>query len=72
MRPTVPNPTARKKSAVHTLVMTSPTGKKARLVPGRTNGVAVAAAAEAEAAMAGSLVVVAPWPAKTPFTKEAS
>jgi hypothetical protein len=34
--PTVPRPTARNNPAVHTHVMTRPTGKKASLVPGRT------------------------------------
>ena len=67
----VPRPTARKKPAVQTDVTTRPTGKKARLVPGTTNGAAVWAAAEAEAAACGLLVVEACF-AKTPFTKDAS
>jgi hypothetical protein len=72
IRPKVPRPTARKKAAVHTEVMTRPMGKKARLVPGRTKGAAAAAAAVAEAAAAGSSVLVVPVPAKTPLTKDAS
>ena len=42
------------------------------MVPGSTNGVAVAAAAEAEAFAAGEVVLVVLAWAKTPLTKEAS
>lgn len=69
--PTVPNPTAANKPAVQTQVMTRPVGKKASAVPGSTNGAAVATEAEADAAAASPLGVVACL-AKTPLTKEAS
>lgn len=51
--------------------MTRPTGKKARLVPGKTKGVAFAAAADAEADAAAASAGVACL-LKTPFTNDAS
>ena len=51
---------------------TRPVGKNARWVPGITNGVATAAAAEAEAFAAGEVVLAVLACAKTPLTKEAS
>lgn len=72
IRPNVPTPMARKKIAVQTAVMTRPKGKKARAVPGRTNGTASAAAAVAEAAAAASSVSLVVVCEKTPFTNDAS
>lgn len=66
----MPNPTARKKNSAQTDVTTSPIGKKARVVPGMTNGAADWAAADADAAAFGPVFVEAL--AKTPLTKDAS
>lgn len=72
IRPKVPRPTARKKNAVHTQVMTRPTGKKARRVPGRTKGISSLIAAEAEARAASRSVTGVPASAKTPLMNVAS
>lgn len=72
MRPTVPNPTAAKKPAVHMQVTTRPVGKNARRVPGTTKGAALATAADAEAAAAAPVGVLVDCLANTPFTKDAS
>lgn len=72
IRPKVPKPTAARKPAVHAQVTTRPMGKKARFVPGRMNGAALATAADAEAAAAPSSVMEAACWAKTPLTKDAS
>lgn len=50
IRPYVPKPTARKKKKAQTEVTTRPMGKKAKAVPGTTNGAAEATAADADAA----------------------
>jgi hypothetical protein len=73
MRPTVPIPTTDTNIRVHTAVITRPIGGTPRLRPGMTNGAAVAARLEAEAAAAAELVEsAAACFAKTPLTKDAS
>lgn len=54
MRPYVPRPTDRKKKRAQVPVTTRPTGKKARAVPGITNGAAKKTAEVAAAAAVGS------------------